>query len=341
MFLPKGFLFSQFQFAPKCEVTVGSTDHLYAPFSGDPSKGDSAEMHRAGLLGVLFFSATCQRASAFAGLSPLRLAHVALPRGAGIASLSAAPRLLRNSHSRPLMMRAAAIAPGDLVAVKWGCTTADGKALPESAQVFDQGSVRLVVGEGGYLPCLHKRVAGMKEGEVRAACMCADACIRIRTLVRAPPLTIVHARVLVTQSGEFEVPPAEAFGESNPMMGPVDLPATTAPAGLEAGMVVQLSNGAKARVTKVTEDAITIDANAPLAGETLKLNIQVESFDPGATSLERADFALGCFWGAELAFQVPARENAHNPVELTQFLRCFVTQLGPLGDVCARVCLRA
>ena len=125
------------------------------------------------------------------------------------------------------------------------------------------------------------------------------------------------------------------------MMGPVDLPATAAPAGLEAGMVVQLSNGAKARVTKVTEDAITIDANAPLAGETLKLNIQVESFDPGATSLERADFALGCFWGAELAFQVPARENAHNPVELTQFLRCFVTQLGPLGDVCARVCLGA
>ena len=72
------------------------------------------------------------------------------------------------------------------------------------------------------------------------------------------------------ETAEFEVPPAEAFGESNPMMGPVDLPASAAPPGLKAGMVVQLSNGAKARVTKVTDQSITIDANPPLAGETIK-----------------------------------------------------------------------
>ena len=54
------------------------------------------------------------------------------------------------------------------------------------------------------------------------------------------------------------------------MMGPVDLPASAAPPGLKAGMVVQLSNGAKARVIKVTDQSITIDANPPLAGETIK-----------------------------------------------------------------------
>ena len=183
-------------------------------------------------LGVLFLSATCQHAEAFAGLSPLRLAHI--PRSAALASLSPGPRL-RQPYSRHVMTTAV-VATGDLVAVKWGCTTADGNALPESARVFDQGSVRLVVGEGGLMPCLHKKVAGMKEGE----------------------------------TAEFEVPPAEAFGESNPMMGPVDLPASAAPPGLKAGMVVQLSNGAKARVTKVTDQSITIDANPPLAGETIK-----------------------------------------------------------------------
>jgi len=42
-----------------------------------------------------------------------------------------------------------AAATGDLVAVNFGVTTADGKVLPEDAQVFDQGRVRLVVGAGG------------------------------------------------------------------------------------------------------------------------------------------------------------------------------------------------
>jgi peptide-methionine (S)-S-oxide reductase len=110
-------------------------------------------------------------------------------------------------------------------------------------------------------------------------------------------------RVAQGEKASFDVPPAEAFGESNPMMGPVDLPATAAPPGLEAGMMVQLSNGAKARVTAVTAESVTINANPPLAGATLKLDIELLSVEPGAKSLAVADFALGCFWGAELAFQ--------------------------------------
>lgn len=68
-------------------------------------------------------------------------------------------------------------------------------------------------------------------------------------------------------------------------------------------MKVQLSNGAKARVTAVTEESITIDANPPLAGASLKLDVELVSVEPGAKSLLLADFAIGCFWGAELAFQ--------------------------------------
>lgn len=146
---------------------------------------------------------------------------------------------------------------------------ADGQTLPEANQVFDQGTVRLVVDDGGFLPCLHNTVRGMSLGERKTV----------------------------------EIPPAEAFGESNPDMGPVDIPATAAPEGLEVGMNVRLVTGAVARVTAVTSDTVTIDANNPMAGVPLKIDAEVLSVDPSASSLEIADFAIGCFWGAELAFQ--------------------------------------
>ena len=60
------------------------------------------------------------------------------------------------------------------------------------------------------------------------------------------------------------IPPSEDFGESNPMMGSVDMPTTSAPPGLKEGVIVQLSNGSKARVTGVTTDAITIDSGLVL-----------------------------------------------------------------------------
>lgn len=34
------------------------------------------------------------------------------------------------------------------------------------AQVFDEGTVRLVVGGGGYLPALHKALLSMSAGQV-------------------------------------------------------------------------------------------------------------------------------------------------------------------------------
>ena len=158
---------------------------------------------------------------------------------------------------------------GDLIRLKWSVTTADGKPLPEKNQVFDQGECRLVLGDGGFLPCLHSTVLGMKPGEKK----------------------------------EELVPPAQAFGEKKPDMGPVEIPASAAPEGLEVGMLVRLVTGATARVTDMNHETVTIDANDPMAGETLKLSVEVLSVDSGATSLELADFAIGCFWGAELAFQ--------------------------------------
>ena len=158
---------------------------------------------------------------------------------------------------------------GDLVSVRYELTTADGAPLPEANRVFDTGAVRLVVDGGGFLPCVHNAVRGLAAGEKRT----------------------------------LEVPAAEAFGETNPDMGPVEIPAAAAPDGLEVGMRVRLVTGAAARVTAMTDETVTIDANDPMAGVGLKVEAEVLVVDPGASTLETADFALGCFWGAELAFQ--------------------------------------
>ena len=45
-----------------------------------------------------------------------------------------------------------------------------------------------------------------------------------------------------------------------------------------------------------------IDANHPLAGETLKYEVELLEHISGA-NLEEATFGMGCFWGPELAFQ--------------------------------------
>ena len=127
--------------------------------------------------------------------------------------------------------------------VRWSATTAagDGKQpLPEEVDLFDQGDVTFVVDGGGFLPALHASVKELEVGEVRA----------------------------------FDIVPEQAFGESNPNMGPVDVPASQAPS-VSVGDVVRLSSGATARVTANDGTTITIDANHPLAGKPLSLEVEV------------------------------------------------------------------
>ena len=79
-----------------------------------------------------------------------------------------------------------------------------------------------------------------------------------------------------------------------------------APAGLKAGMEVMLQvpgGKQRARVTEMTDTSFTLDANHPLAGKKLELDVELLSVDAGADAHETATFAGGCFWGVELAFQ--------------------------------------
>jgi FKBP-type peptidyl-prolyl cis-trans isomerase 2 len=50
-----------------------------------------------------------------------------------------------------------------------------------------------------------------------------------------------------------------------------------APAGLCVGDRVKLSNGIKAKVTKITAEFLTIDANPPLAGKDLEIKMTLNN----------------------------------------------------------------
>jgi peptide-methionine (S)-S-oxide reductase len=146
-----------------------------------------------------------------------------------------------------------------------------GEALPSEADVIDQGKVMFVVGAGGYIKGLHSSV--QKLGAVG-----------------------------VEQT--FTLPPAECFGDSNPDLGPVFVPKEAAPEGLKVGDRVKLANGLKATIVAADASGVTIDANKPLSGKSLKLKLSLSSEPKMAgESLKMATVAAGCFWGMELAFQ--------------------------------------
>ena len=186
--------------------------------------------------------------------------------------LATAASALRGAAHRPFpsMRRFACSGPtaslvrvGSVVNVDFSLVAETGEALPSEADVFDQGNVRFVVGAGGYIEGLHSSV--QKLGAVG-----------------------------VEQT--FTLLPAECFGDSNPDLGPVFVPKEAAPEGLKVGDRVKLANGLKATIVAADASGVTIDANKPLSGKSLKLKLSLSS-EP-----KMAGESLK-IWGIELAFQ--------------------------------------
>jgi peptidylprolyl isomerase len=78
----------------------------------------------------------------------------------------------------------------------------------------------------------------------------------------------------VGESVTVTLPPEEAYGERSEDLV-LDLDAAGAPAGLAVGDRVRLANGAAATVLEINEDTVRVDANHPLAGETLTFEIEL------------------------------------------------------------------
>jgi peptide-methionine (S)-S-oxide reductase len=100
-----------------------------------------------------------------------------------------------------------------------------------------------------------------------------------------------------------------------------DLVATTSfedsgvdPSQISVGSQLYLSNGVPCFVTEVTEATFTIDANPPLAGASYAATVELVASEEGPrvvpyeetlsfnSRFQVATFALGCFWGGELAY---------------------------------------
>ena len=74
------------------------------------------------------------------------------------------------------------------------------------------------------------------------------------------------------------IEPADAYGEHTEE-NVIALPAEGASPDLQVGDQVQLSNGATVTVLAITADAITVDANHPLAGKALTFEITVDTIN--------------------------------------------------------------
>jgi len=209
-----------------------------------------------------------------------------------------------NSNSTATMTASSAGRKRRIAATIGSVVTVDLLLEPEAGFVpeplFDTvGRIQFVLGWGNYLPGLHLLVEDMHEQET-AAVTSLDAGWGDR-----------RADLLVT------VPKERLSASIN-----VD--------ALKIGSVLNLQGNLKVAVAEINDDGVVLDANPPLAGScyTCKhltvLKVQqvpaykfeyhlappLQSQSPQDSDLpvdeSRYDvctFALGCFWGAELAFQ--------------------------------------
>ena len=160
------------------------------------------------------------------------------------------------------------IKSGDHIRIHYTLSTTNGLPLDGSELTFDTEEVDLVVNAGGFIPPLHNALNGAS-------------------------LTVNKPETLTLTT---------PFGERDPRLGPIPVPAANAPPGMQPGDRAGLSNGATARVISVTDEKVVIDANHLYAGEDLTLTVTLLE-PPNHRALDEATFAAGCFWGVELAYQ--------------------------------------
>lgn len=173
---------------------------------------------------------------------------------------------------------------GDIVTVDLELTPENGY-VPES--LFDtSGEISFVLGWGNYLPGLHELIEGISKGEEQRG-----ASIDAGWGKRNPDMIIEVPKTNFKKMKSIE--------------------------NIKPGNVLNLKGGIQVSVVRVTDDTIIVDANPPLAGSSYSCSLTVSNIERFPSSklhchpsskgrdespYEVATWAIGCFWGSELAF---------------------------------------
>eukprot|EP00584_Thalassiosira_punctigera_P005565 CAMPEP_0172527516 /NCGR_PEP_ID=MMETSP1067-20121228/2175_1 /TAXON_ID=265564 ORGANISM="Thalassiosira punctigera, Strain Tpunct2005C2" /NCGR_SAMPLE_ID=MMETSP1067 /ASSEMBLY_ACC=CAM_ASM_000444 /LENGTH=406 /DNA_ID=CAMNT_0013311265 /DNA_START=104 /DNA_END=1324 /DNA_ORIENTATION=- len=175
-------------------------------------------------------------------------------------------------------------------------TGGDGHDEPDVLEpLFDTaGTLRLVLDGGNYLPGLHQLLSTMNPGE-----------------------TIEGATI------------DAGYGGYNPdlkfQISTSDIGDSIDTSLVKVGTALRMGNGMDCRVTEMNEKEWTLDANHVMAGSAYYVDVRLDRVEEGPKNWEYAavgqiigdkyevaTFALGCFWGGELAYQrMPGVVSTH------------------------------
>ena len=130
---------------------------------------------------------------------------------------------------------------GDSVLVEYTGVLDDGNVFDTS-----EGGQPLVftVGSGQVIPGFEDEILGLKPGEVKTFSLSAD----------------------------------RGYGERSEDLV-LEFPRSSGPGDIAVGDQVQMSNGAPATVIALSDTVITIDANHPLAGQSLTFTVEIVGFN--------------------------------------------------------------
>jgi peptide-methionine (S)-S-oxide reductase len=171
---------------------------------------------------------------------------------------------------------------GDIVTIDLELTPEGDDFVPE--RLFDtHGKLTFILGWGNYLPAIHELIKGMRIGDtVESVSVDAGWGEHRDDLVIAVPKT------------NFK------------KLSSVEI--------IKVGDQLNLKDGIRVKVVNVTDDTIIVDGNHPMAGSSYSCSLKVlniescPSLEPSSTQKSKpsryqvSTWALGCFWGGELAF---------------------------------------
>lgn len=162
----------------------------------------------------------------------------------------------------------------------------------EDGTEFDSSRTRdpleFVVGGGSVIAGFDQAVLGLRVGDSRTHAVKPADGYGTQPLSPSLPCKIYEATSLLSSHLKLRARAGEWREE---MLAKIPTKDLNLDAELDVGTRLRLSNGLEAVVHEKTEDAITIDANPPLAGKTLQFDVElVDLTKVILLSFQMADF---------------------------------------------------